>query len=130
MNGAIMWAMILSSAILSTTNLYKQLETIEAAHPQLVTPDSPTQRVGKDLTENAPQVAHLTPMLSLDNSYNAEDLNDFDESVKKLCGLEKDSDVEYCVEPKYDGGTIALGVRKRPPRPRRHPRQWLYRVMK
>ncbi len=88
--------------------LYKQLEAIEAAHPQLVTPDSPTQRVGKDLTENAPQVAHLTPMLSLDNSYNAEDLNDFDESIKKLCGLEKDADVEYCVEPKYDGGTIAL----------------------
>ena len=88
--------------------LYKQLETIEAAHPQLITPDSPTQRVGKDLTENAPQVAHLTPMLSLNNSYDAEDLNDFDESVKKLCGLEKDSDVEYCVEPKYDGGTIAI----------------------
>lgn len=88
--------------------LYKQLEAIEAAHPQLITPDSPTQRVGKDLTENAAQVAHLTPMLSLDNSYNAEDLNDFDESVKKLCGLEKDAEVEYCVEPKYDGGTIAL----------------------
>jgi len=88
--------------------LYKQLVDIEAAHPQLVAPDSPTQRVGKDLTENAPQVAHLTPMLSLDNSYNAEDLNDFDESVKKLCGLEKDADIEYCVEPKYDGGTIAL----------------------
>lgn len=88
--------------------LYKQLETIEAAHPQLLTPDSPTQRVGKDLTENAAQVPHLTPMLSLDNSYNAEDLHDFDESVKKLCGLEKDADVEYCVEPKYDGGTIAL----------------------
>ncbi len=88
--------------------LYKQLEIIETAHPQLVTPDSPTQRVGKDLTENAPQVSHLTPMLSLDNSYDAEDLTDFDESVKKLCGLEKDADVEYCVEPKYDGGTIAL----------------------
>lgn len=88
--------------------LYKQLEAIEAAHPQLITSDSPTQRVGKDLTENAAQVAHLTPMLSLDNSYNAADLNDFDESVKKLCGLEKDADIEYCVEPKYDGGTIAL----------------------
>lgn len=88
--------------------LYKQLEALEAAHPHFVTPDSPTQRVGKDLTENAEQVAHLTPMLSLDNSYNAEDLNDFDESVKKLCGLPKDADVEYCVEPKYDGGTIAL----------------------
>jgi DNA ligase (NAD+) len=88
--------------------LYKQLEALEAAHPDLITPDSPTQRVGKDLTENLAQVAHLTPMLSLDNSYDAEDLNDFDEQVKKLCKLEKEVDIEYCVEPKYDGGTIAL----------------------
>lgn len=88
--------------------LYKQLQTIESAFPQLITADSPTQRVGKDLVENAPQVPHLTPMLSLDNSYNAEDLNDFDETVKKLCKLEGDTDIEYCVEPKYDGGTIAL----------------------
>ena len=88
--------------------LYKQLEALEAAHPDLITPDSPTQRVGKDLTENLAQVAHLTPMLSLDNSYNAEDLNDFDEQVKKLCKLDKEGDVEYCVEPKYDGGTIVL----------------------
>lgn len=88
--------------------LYKQLEALEAAHPELITPDSPTQRVGKDLTENLAQVAHLTPMLSLDNSYDAEDLNDFDEQVKKLCKLDKEGDVEYCVEPKYDGGTIVL----------------------
>jgi DNA ligase (NAD+) len=88
--------------------LYKQLEAIEAAHPYLVTQDSPTQRVGKDLTESFAQVAHLTPMLSLDNSYNAEDLRNFDESVKKLCSLDKDALVTYCVEPKYDGGTIAL----------------------
>lgn len=88
--------------------LYKQLEVLEAAHPDLITPDSPTQRVGKDLTGNFTQVAHLTPMLSLDNSYNAEDLSDFDEQVKKLCKLDKESEVAYCVEPKYDGGTIAL----------------------
>jgi len=88
--------------------LYKQLQTIEAAFPDLITPDSPTQRVGKDLVENAAQVPHLTPMLSLDNSYNADDLNDFDVSVKKRCKLEGDLDIEYCVEPKYDGGTIAL----------------------
>ncbi len=88
--------------------LYKQLQTIEEAFPDLVTPDSPTQRVGKDLVENAAQVPHLTPMLSLDNSYDAEDLKDFDTSVKKLCKLEGDADIEYCVEPKYDGGTIAL----------------------
>ncbi len=88
--------------------LYKQLEAVEAAHPELVVPDSPTQRVGKDLVGNFNAVPHMKPMLSLDNSYDADDLNDFDESVKKLCGLPKDTDVEYCVEPKYDGGTIVL----------------------
>jgi DNA ligase (NAD+) len=88
--------------------LYKQLEAIEEQFPELVSPDSPTQRVGKDLVETFEQVEHMIPMLSLDNSYNAADLRDFDESVKKLCKLEKDADVEYCVEPKFDGGTIAI----------------------
>jgi DNA ligase (NAD+) len=88
--------------------LYKQLEALERTHPDLVTPDSPTQRIGVDLLENAVQVNHLMPMLSLDNSYNAEDLRAFDESVKKLCKLEADTHIEYCVEPKYDGGTIVL----------------------
>jgi DNA ligase (NAD+) len=88
--------------------LYKQLEALEAAHPDLITPDSPTQRVGKDLTDQFAPVEHMTPMLSLDNSYNAEDLRDFDTSVKKLCGLAADTAVAYCVEPKYDGGTVTL----------------------
>ncbi len=88
--------------------LYKLLQRLETEHPHLVSPDSPTQRVGKDLTESFAQVAHLTPMLSLDNSYDANDLRDFDTSIKKLCKLPADTDVEYCVEPKYDGGTIAL----------------------
>ncbi len=89
--------------------LYNQLKALEAQHPMLVRTDSPTQRVGDDTSGIASvQVAHLTPMLSLDNSYNAEDLQDFDTSIKKLCGLEKEEDVAYCVEPKYDGGTIAL----------------------
>lgn len=88
--------------------LYKQLEAIERAHPHLISPDSPTQRVGQDLVENAAQVSHLIPMLSLDNSYDAQDLNDFDESIKKLCKLDLETEVEYCVEPKYDGGTIVL----------------------
>lgn len=88
--------------------LYKQLEAIEAQFPELVTADSPTQRVSPDLTENFKLVQHLTPMLSLDNSYNAEDLHDFDEQIKKWCGLDKGATVEYIVEPKYDGGTIAL----------------------
>ena len=88
--------------------LFKQLEELEENHPELISNDSPTQRVSTDLNEAFSQVEHLTPMLSLDNSYNADDLNDFDEQVKKLCNLPVDSDVEYCVEPKFDGGTVAL----------------------
>jgi DNA ligase (NAD+) len=88
--------------------LFKRLQELEAANPDLVTPDSPTQRVNVDLTENFQLVKHLVPMLSLDNSYNAADLNDFDTSIKKLCKLEADTDIAYCVEPKYDGGSIAL----------------------
>ena len=88
--------------------LYKKLQTIEARFPELVTPDSPTQRVSSDLTEEFATVEHLTPMLSLDNSYDAEDLKDFDERIKNYLGLPLDLDIEYCVEPKFDGGTIAL----------------------
>jgi DNA ligase (NAD+) len=88
--------------------LYKKLQFLETQFPNLITPDSPTQRVSADLTDGFPSVPHLTPMLSLENSYNAEDLNDFDEQIKKLCALEAEDEIEYCVEPKFDGGTIAL----------------------
>ena len=85
--------------------LFKSLEKIERHYPLLVTPDSPTQRVAKDLTRDFPTVQHLVPMLSLDNSYNADDLLDFDRRVKELTGL---SSIEYCVEPKFDGSSISL----------------------
>ena len=88
--------------------LFKKLEAMERSHPNLVTADSPTQRVASDLSPDFPSVAHTVPMLSLGTSYNADDLNDFDRQVKKLCGLDPDSKVEYCVEPKFDGGSIAL----------------------
>ncbi|MEO1260466.1 MAG: NAD-dependent DNA ligase LigA [Bacteroidota bacterium] len=88
--------------------LYKKLEAIEAKHPELVTPNSPTQRVSSDLTEDFPTVEHLVPMLSLDNSYNAEDLADFDERIKNYLGMDKDIEIEYAVEPKFDGGSIAI----------------------
>jgi DNA ligase (NAD+) len=88
--------------------LYKQLVALENEFPELVTQDSPTQRVSVDLTGEFRSVQHTIPMLSLDNSYNETDLFDFDTAVKKLCGLPQDSDVEYCVEPKFDGGSIAL----------------------
>lgn len=88
--------------------LFKQLEAIEAAQAELITPDSPTQRVSTDLSADFDSVAHLTPMLSLANSYNAEDLKEFDEQIKRLLNKEMDEEIAYAVEPKFDGGSIAL----------------------
>ena len=85
--------------------LFRRLKAIEAAYPSLVTPDSPTQRLARDLTEDFPSVTHSVPMLSLDNSYNIDDLIDWDARVKGFVG---DEEVIYCVEPKFDGGSIAL----------------------
>jgi DNA ligase (NAD+) len=86
-------------------SLFKQLRELEVAHPDLVTSDSPTQRVARGLTEDFAQVTHLVSMLSLDNSYNTADVIDFDRKVKELTGQPT---VEYCVEPKFDGSSIAL----------------------
>jgi DNA ligase (NAD+) len=85
--------------------LFKALEKLEQEHPGLVTPDSPTQRVAKGLTKDFPTVQHLVPMLSLDNSYNADDLVDFDRKAREITGLKE---IEYCIEPKFDGGSISL----------------------
>ena len=85
--------------------LFKELERIEAENPKLITSDSPTQRVGKGLTKEFPTVQHLVPMLSLDNSYNNDDLIDFDRKARELTDLDI---IEYCVEPKFDGGSISL----------------------
>lgn len=88
--------------------LYKQLEAIEEQHPGWVTSDSPTQRVSADLTEDFASVAHLTPMLSLANSYNADDLVEFDAQIKRFVNLPPDTPIVYAVEPKFDGSSIAL----------------------
>lgn len=85
--------------------LYKLLEQFEKENPDAVTPDSPTQRVGKGLIKDFPKTQHLVPMLSLENSYNAEDLLDFDRKARELSGLDE---IEYCVEPKFDGASISL----------------------
>src|ERR1700730_3270087 len=63
--------------------LLHELERLEAEHPELVTPDSPTQRVGGRTVEGFATVEHIVPMLSLDNAYNEEDLRAFDERVKR-----------------------------------------------
>jgi len=86
-------------------HLYQQLLKIEAAHPDLISADSPSQRVGNSLNQQFETIPHLVPMLSLENSYNADDLNDFDRKAKE--GAELDS-IHYCVEPKFDGASISL----------------------
>ncbi|MEQ1554526.1 MAG: NAD-dependent DNA ligase LigA [Ferruginibacter sp.] len=85
--------------------IFKKLQTFEAANPLCITKDSPTQRVGVGLIKNFPKVQHLVPMLSLDNSYSADDLIDFDRKVRELSGIEN---IEYCIEPKFDGASISL----------------------
>ena len=85
--------------------LFKALEACEHKNPTKITPDSPTQRVGSSLNGQFETVAHLVPMLSLDNSYNAADLIDFDRKAKGLVGLDG---IDYSIEPKFDGASISL----------------------
>src|SRR5437868_3124899 len=85
--------------------LYKLLEKIEHDHPEAITPDSPTQRVGNSLNTEFITVQHLVPMLSLENSYNNDDLIDWD---KRTRGLVNATKIEYSVEPKFDGASISL----------------------
>lgn len=85
--------------------LYKKLEQIEKDDPALITIDSPTQRVGKGSIKDFPKVEHIVPMLSLDNSYNSDDLLNWDRKVRELSKLDT---VEYCIEPKFDGASISI----------------------
>jgi DNA ligase (NAD+) len=85
--------------------LFNELKRIEEMHPQLLTPDSPTQRVGGKPAEGFQKVAHSRPMLSLDNAYNAEELAAWDKRCHELAGT---LPVEYIAELKMDGLSIAL----------------------
>ncbi len=85
--------------------LYKALEKMEAGQPSLISPDSPTQRVATALTKEFFTVPHLVPMLSLENSYDENDLRDWDRKAREGAGLQE---IEYCVEPKFDGASISL----------------------
>src|SRR5438270_604131 len=85
--------------------LMQELKRLEAAHPELVTPDSPTQRVGGKPREGFVKVTHSRPMLSLDNAYNEQELRDWDRRVRELAGSDK---IEYVCEFKLDGMSLAL----------------------
>jgi DNA ligase (NAD+) len=89
--------------------LVKELEALEEKHPDLKTPDSPTQRVGGQPIKVFKQVKHRAPMLSIDNTYNAQDLNDFDRTIRRTLGREP---VEYVVELKIDGVACSLTYEK------------------
>lgn len=88
--------------------LVKQLRALEADHPDLITPDSPTQRVGGKPSEGFVKVPHSRPMLSLDNAYSDEELLDWERRVHQLSGRD---DVDYACELKLDGMSMALWYR-------------------
>jgi len=85
--------------------LMNELKRLEAEHPELVTSDSPTQRVGGKPREGFAKVAHSSPMLSLDNTYNEDDLRNWERRVHELTGRK---DIEYVCELKLDGMSLAL----------------------
>jgi DNA ligase (NAD+) len=85
--------------------LYRELQALEAAHPELITPDSPTQRVGGEPAKELIPVEHLAPMLSLDNATSADALHEFEARMQRLLPGQR---FTYVVEPKIDGLGIAL----------------------
>ncbi|MEO5911017.1 MAG: NAD-dependent DNA ligase LigA [Pelobium sp.] len=81
-----------------------QLEALEKANPQFIRPDSPTQKVGGEITKNFKTIVHKWPMMSLGNTYNEQDLIDFDQRIKKAIG----EDFQYVCELKFDGLSMSL----------------------
>ena len=88
--------------------LFRELETLERAHPDHITPDSPTQRVGAQPATEFPSVQHRVPMLSLANAFGHEEFAEFDGRVKRALGLPAEDEVEYVCELKIDGLSISL----------------------
>jgi len=90
-------------------NMMRRLTELEEEHPDLVTPDSPTQRVGAEPLEAFGTIEHTVPMLSLGNAFSHDELREFDERVRKGLGeILTDEAVDYVVEPKYDGSAVEL----------------------
>ncbi|MBP7721372.1 MAG: NAD-dependent DNA ligase LigA [Alphaproteobacteria bacterium] len=90
-----------------------ELEKIEAEHPDLITPDSPSQTVGAAPSSGFRKVKHSTPMLSLSNAFSEEDLNDFLVRVRRFLGMKDDAALEILAEPKIDGLSCSLRYEKR-----------------
>ena len=85
--------------------LFAALKALEEAHPEVITPDSPTQRISPAFTGEFKKVKHLAEMTSLENTYSPEDLKEWDRRVREILGVDQ---VEYIVEPKFDGASVEL----------------------
>ncbi len=92
--------------------LYRELAELEKEYPDLVTSDSPTQRVGGVPLEKFSQVTHGIPMLSLENAFDETEITDFDERIKRFVALPAGEEVEYVCEPKMDGLAVELVYEK------------------
>lgn len=102
---------VLNDPVISDTEydrLMRELEELEEKYPSLVTPDSPTQRVGGEVQEGFAPVQHRVPMLSLSNAFNEGELKEFDRRVRSALLKGAAGRVEYVVEPKYDGLAVSL----------------------
>jgi DNA ligase (NAD+) len=86
--------------------LMRSLQALEAKYPELITPDSPTQRVGAEVSQKFATVEHKVPMLSLDNAFNRDEMETFHQRLQDM--LEMSNDLEFCVEPKLDGLAVSL----------------------
>lgn len=86
--------------------LYQELIKLEQTHPDLILPESPSQRVGEKPASGFATVAHTVPMLSLDNAFDDQQLIDFEQRLKKLVSSE--TEIQYCCEPKLDGLAVSL----------------------
>jgi len=102
---------VLNDPVISDTDydiLIKELKELENKYPKLITPTSPTQRIGDELVRGFPTVTHSVPMLSLENTYSEEELREFDKRIAKTLLTEK---YEYVVELKIDGFAVSLEYR-------------------
>jgi DNA ligase (NAD+) len=88
--------------------LVRELQDLEKEHPELVTADSPTQRVGAEPVKAFGTIQHVLPMLSLDNAFSEDELNDFHRRVTERLELAIDADLDYAAEPKLDGAAVSL----------------------
>ncbi len=89
-------------------SLMRELKAIEAEYPELITPDSPSQRVGANVVTTFDPIPHRTPMLSLDNAFSEEELREWEAKLRRLIGADETFPIEYVCELKIDGSSISL----------------------